>query len=110
MARLLAAPEFKRVFEHHKRSADAYFTVLAFRDGQGPGRIGLAISKKQVKRAVDRNRLKRLAREVFRHHRSELSGTDLVVMARAAAVAADNARLNESLANLFKRLVTASPR
>jgi len=31
-------------------------------------------------------------------------------MARVAAVAADNARLNESLANLFKRLVTASPK
>jgi ribonuclease P protein component len=85
-----------------------YFTVLVSRRDGGPARLGLAISKKQVRRAVDRNRLKRLAREVFRHHRAELAGNDLVVMARSAAVAADSVRLSESLVRHIRRLVSAS--
>ena len=66
--------------------------------------MGLAIARKQVRRAVDRNRLKRLVREVFRHHRAGLTGVDLVVMARSAAVKADNAALRASLVRHFARV------
>jgi len=103
-ARLLSATDFRRVFTRPIRVADARFTVLALSGRQGPARLGLAISKKHVRRAVQRNRLKRLVREVFRRKRYELDGLDLVVMARSGAAEADNAELRASLERLLQKL------
>jgi ribonuclease P protein component len=107
-ARLLVGAHFKQVFAAPRRSADRFFTVLAGPARSGPARLGLAISKKQVKRSVDRNRLKRLVRESFRHHRGLLEGMDLVVLARAAAVGTSNDRLRISLTQHFARLVSST--
>ena len=90
------------MFAVSERSSDAFFTVLATAGTPNRARLGLAISKKQVRRAVDRNRLKRLVRETFR--RRELIGKDFVVMARAAAVSVGNDRLQQSLARHFNAL------
>jgi ribonuclease P protein component len=78
--------------------------VVVSGDRPGPARLGLAIAKKQVRRAVDRNRIKRIVRETFRRHRARLPGVDLVVMARAAASTADNRRLAASLERHFTRI------
>jgi ribonuclease P protein component len=78
--------------------------LAARRPDSAPARLGLAISKKRVRRAVDRNRLKRLARDVFRRHRAALAGLDVVVMARATAVAEDNRTLCDALLRHFLRL------
>lgn len=79
-ARLLSPRDFQRVFKGANRSADRFFTVLFRNNGTGLARLGLAISKKQLKRAVDRNRVKRLVRESFRSHRGALGGVDVVVL------------------------------
>ncbi len=92
------------------RSADRYFTVLAVGGRVGRARLGLAISKKQVRRAVDRNRLKRLIRETFRCHKDQLVSVDLVVMARGAAVSADRLRLRSSLIRHLDRLAARQGR
>lgn len=42
-------------------------------------RLGLVIPKRNAKRAVHRNLVKRLAREAFRHARAELPPFDLVL-------------------------------
>ena len=44
-------------------------------------RLGLAVPKKNAKRSVDRNRIKRLIREIFRqsHKGTHLTSVDLVV-------------------------------
>jgi ribonuclease P protein component len=83
---------------------------LALQTGQPSSRLGLAISKKQIRRAVDRNRLKRHIRESFRRHRKQLMGLDLVVMARPAAGLADKKQLNTSLAELMRKLFSGSVR
>jgi ribonuclease P protein component len=75
-----------------------------YRHGQGDARLGLAIARKQVRRAVDRNRLKRIARECFRKQRDALHGIDLVVMARAEAATAETATLRASLERLMGRI------
>lgn len=67
-------------------------------------RLGLAIAKKQVRHAVQRNRLKRLVREAFRQGSAKIGTFDLVVMARRAAAGADNRRLTQSLCRHFDRI------
>lgn len=85
------------VFKRGTRASDALITMLACRNGLGHARLGLAISKKAARHATARNRIKRLAREAFRHHQAELAGLDVVVMARPAATSADNDALHASL-------------
>jgi len=47
-------------------------------------RLGVTVSAR-VGNSVQRNRIKRLLREVFRHRRSELAPLDLVVIAKTGA-------------------------
>lgn len=93
--------QFTTVFQQGKRSADSRFTVLACANGLTVGRLGLVISRKAARRATARNRLKRLAREVFRQQRTALTGFDVVVMAKPGADRLDNAELRESLERLY---------
>ncbi len=102
-SRLTRPAQFNRVFSRSLRSSDQYFTVLANdSNGQDP-RLGLAISKRAAKTAVQRNRLKRLVREVFRREKS-LPALDFVVMAGTAAKNASNLELRASLQRHFGRL------
>ncbi len=73
---------------------------------QGTSRLGLAIAKKQLRRAVDRNRIKRLVREYFRTEvlPAEETMRDYVVMARSAVKLAGNATLRASLSKHVRRL------
>ena len=57
--------------------------LRARRNGGELPRLGLIISKKSIKRAVDRNRVKRTTRESFRLCQRRLSGLDVVIMSRA---------------------------
>ena len=63
----------------------------------------MAVSRKTAPRAVDRNRIKRLVRESFRHAPA-LPAQDLVVIARPAARGADSSTLRTSLNQHWQRL------
>ncbi len=95
-ARLLKAAEFKYVFDQPLRSRDRFFTVLARGNGKPFPRLGLAISKKHARRAVARNRIKRIVRESFRQSR-DLCNVDVVVMTTPNGDKASNQQLFASL-------------
>ena len=101
--RLVNAAQFKRVFGDARRSSDRYFTVLAIANDTGHPRLGLAIARKRVRRAVGRNRLKRLIRESFRNHAPEMAALDVVVMSRFDGQASNRA-ISESLSRHWARL------
>jgi ribonuclease P protein component len=100
--RLLAGAEYSRVFGGADRSSDRFFTVLARTGQQSTARLGLAVSRRVAPRAVDRNRLRRLAREAFRQ--LELAALDYVVMAKKDAVTSPNPTVRSSLDGHFLRL------
>jgi ribonuclease P protein component len=110
-ARLRRPGDYSRVFANPRKSADALFTVLARPRPVGGARLGLAISKKNLRRAVDRSRIKRLVRESFRRHRSGLGGLDVVVLARRGVSEHSNTEIFASLDRHWRRLArTSGPR
>lgn len=103
-ARLRLPREFEAVFSGGIRLNEKLVTVVARSVPEGAARLGLAISAKAVPRAVDRNRIKRAARESFRLNRAALPAADLVVMARPGAAAASGAQLREALGRIWQKL------
>ncbi|HET7922776.1 MAG TPA: ribonuclease P protein component [Gammaproteobacteria bacterium] len=96
--------EFRRSFRQGRRHSDAYFTVYAVATG-APARLGMAVAKKAVPAAANRNRIKRVIRESFRLTRSGLPPLDLVVQAKPAAGLADNPALRQSLARHWQEWI-----
>ena len=103
--RLREPAEFKRVFANPERSTDKYFTVLAIVNELDHPRLGLAIAKKNIRRAVDRNKIKRSARESFRLQQHEMTNLDIVVMARREAATANSKTLQASLDKHWLKLI-----
>jgi ribonuclease P protein component len=105
--RLLSSSDFDSVFRQSQRSADRFFTVLYRPNSLDIPRLGFAISRKKVRHASDRNRLKRLVRESFRIRCVELPAVDLVVLARDAAQGTANSELFISLGRHWSKLKEA---
>ena len=102
--RLLKPADFSRVFKKAHRSSDRQLTILAAPNDLGYARIGLAISKKHARRAVDRNRIKRIVRESFRLNQAFLPAADFVVMAKPQTKSTPSKVLFESLSVHWQRL------
>lgn len=106
--RLCSPAEFRRVFQQATRSGDRFFTVLWRENDHPNARIGFAIAKKQISLAVGRNRVRRLARESFRHRRDNFAGVDIVLLAKTAAGKATNEQLSESLEKHWLKIYQAT--
>lgn len=104
--RLTKPDDYKKVFAKPVKSGDQYFTLLAIRNDLDHPRLGLAIAKKQIKKAVWRNAIKRAVRENFRMRQHSLGSMDIVVLARKDAVDAPVEALSHSLEKHWSRLVT----
>jgi ribonuclease P protein component len=104
--RLKGPAEYQQVFRTPCRSTDETFLVIARKNGLDYARLGLIISKKWVKQAVVRNRLKRLARESFRKNQQLLKGMDVVVLTNKRPGQLINKAINDSLQKHWQRLVT----
>ena len=78
--RVRRAKEFDRVFRQGTRRKGRLMSVRCLANGQGHPRLGIALSR-AWRRAVARNRAKRLIREAFRARKHALPrGIDIVVV------------------------------
>ena len=78
--------------------------VLAKSNHRQHPRLGLAITKKKIRTAVARNRLKRIIRESFRHHKDSLKGLDIVVLCQSRASSVNNEVLFLNLHNHWLKI------
>ena len=102
--RILKRSEFLYISEVGKRCHSKLFIMLYVEKPQACSRLGLIVTKK-VGSAVQRNRIKRLCRESFRHNRHRWSQPfDIVLIARRAAAHATNAEIRLSLEKNFNQL------
>ncbi|WP_019625280.1 ribonuclease P protein component [Thioalkalivibrio sp. ALJT] len=102
--RLLTGADYQRVFDNAGRQRGRHLTLL-YRPAVGEqARLGLAIGKRHVRRACDRNRIKRIVREAFRQQRMDLPAVDMIVLARGSAVTAERRALRAEIDRLLDRL------
>ncbi|MTW20509.1 ribonuclease P protein component [Allochromatium palmeri] len=106
--RLTNSGQFKRVFAEASRANRQSLVVLYRPNGLDRPRLGLAIAKKCARRAVDRNRLKRLARESFRRSFQRLPGVDIVVLCAQGATRESNQRLFDVLERAWSHIGKSS--
>ncbi|MDG0991798.1 MAG: ribonuclease P protein component [Luminiphilus sp.] len=108
-ARLLCAADYKAVFDNCDLRAGTKNALLLSIPSESHSRLGLVIAKKNVRLAVQRNRIKRIAREYFRCNPLQ-HPRDLVFLAKKNLADLSNAELKILLSTLWKKIDTAQPR
>ncbi|MBS7458962.1 ribonuclease P protein component [Coralloluteibacterium stylophorae] len=115
--RVRASADYGRVFADCRRvHGKAWRLHVQLRTAQPSGeadrdvpRLGLAVSRRVSKRAVERNRIKRTGRESFRRVAASLPPGDYVLVAKPEAATCDNAALRADLERLWARVATLNP-
>ena len=95
-------PDFERAYNTGTRISGRFMTVFVVTNGGIEARLGIAATRKMGD-AVERNRAKRLARELFRRHKID-AGLDVIIVPRREMVDAPFALLeSDYLAALERR-------
>lgn len=100
--RLLKKIDYDSVFGKANKWSTSEFIFLYRANDIGHARLGLAISKKTVAKAHERNRVKRLLRETFRT--TTLPALDVVVLAKRGIEKVNNPTLIASLNKAWSKL------
>jgi ribonuclease P protein component len=134
--RLRSPQQFKNTFSQGRRISAALFRLHVFlpapqaiaaedqsidaatpanmrltgtQDDEAPARLGISVSKRVAAHAVERNRIKRIARESFRHRRMQLPPGDYVLLAQRDAAGASPDAFRAALAELWQRACALKP-
>lgn len=107
-ARLRAAADFGALRRDGKRFSSKTFQIQYRQTDGSTARLGMAVSRRVSKRAVVRNRIRRLIRETFRLARPGLPPCDILVIARAAE-GSDAATARAELREIWQRIAALKP-
>ncbi|MCY7295423.1 ribonuclease P protein component [Alteromonas sp. a30] len=102
--RLLTPSHFENVFKDAIPSVSPSATILGRHNHLSHPRLGITVSKKNVRKAHDRNRVKRVIRESFRLNQHKLPHIDIVVVVKPGLDKHTNAEIFELLEKLWKKL------
>jgi len=102
--RLLCASDYDQVFQQAIKINHPLASIYARPNNNAHARLGLLVSKKAMKKAVARNRIKRIVRESFRANVSKLKAYDIIFIARSKIEAVDNKQVFITLSDLWTEL------
>jgi ribonuclease P protein component len=107
--RLTKTDEFSSVFGFRRALKSPHF-LLHYRlrtiDEAVGARLGLVVAKRLLRRSVDRNLVKRLARENFRLLRYQLSSRDFILRLAAKPKTLDRQALAEEIKGLLSKMMS----
>jgi len=94
--------EFKKVYEG-KYYVEKYVVMYIIKNNYVLNRVGFSVSRK-IGKSVVRNRVKRLMKEAYRKHASNLKqGYDMVFTARAGSGSTDFSQIERDIVSILKR-------
>lgn len=103
-SRLRAPSDFRKTYKEGKRVLSPHFVLYIRENSLAKARIGVAIAKKHFNLAINRNRLRRVAKELFRKKPAAcFEGCDIVVASRRTLL---KPNMNEAEKELRKILLT----
>jgi ribonuclease P protein component len=102
--RLRKKQEYEKVFKEGIIVKDAFFNIYILKDDKTT-KIGLSVTRK-IKKATQRNRIKRLLREVYRLNKDKLAcNAKIVIVAKEKCILLieDFKAIQEKILKLFKK-------
>lgn len=104
--RLLHSSQFEFVFsEASFKAGNNYLLLLARPNTLTYSRLGLITPKKKIRKAVNRNRFKRVTREHFRRRRGEIKSLDIIALAKNNLSELSKKQQNELIDSSFSALI-----
>ena len=102
--RVRSGADFQRAYRSGSRARGSLLLVVVAENGLGHTRLGLSVGRRIWRRAVKRNRLRRLFREAFRLCYTNLpEGVDLILIPAEPALEPDLGTLERELVRLARK-------
>jgi len=96
--------EFRRLYNKGKSAASNCVVVYCIKNGKPENRLGITVSTK-LGGAVQRNRIRRRLKEIYRLNEHSLNtGHNIVLVARSKSGKAGWRELESSVLSLFRKL------
>lgn len=107
--RLLTGKDFQNVFNDVQlKVPDQTILILSRTNNLSQPRLGFVISKKNIRQAVKRNRVRRIIRESFRLNQHNLPAVDIVILARKGLGDLENEEIHKLVKKCWSRLKNKS--
>lgn len=104
MHKHLQKHDFVRALRIGKQIKAQTMRVFSQENPYGFARLGIIVDKKVAPRAVDRNRAKRILRELFRSLRTQLAAHDIIIRVRGTYDSTFEIRLKQDAKNCLLRI------
>ncbi|MCX7918489.1 MAG: ribonuclease P protein component [bacterium] len=103
--RITTRAEYQAILQQGKKVSDNNFRIaVAFNSEIKKPKLGIIVSKK-IGTAVERNRIKRRVREIFRlNQHNFVAGTKLIIIAKPECVTKKYQELERSILTLLARV------
>jgi ribonuclease P protein component len=96
--------DFSSVFNFRKRISGQFLVIHYMPNSLEHARVGLIVGKKTARRAVNRNYMKRVLRELFRQEQHVLGGVDILARPQKAYTHENFSQIKAEFLQLINKL------